>query len=107
MSVIRPSEYKTIVEEMSVAYSQIRDAINDGAGNGAVEAMGDAIEAIDAANDSESLFGADTDPRGSIMNDLGTAFFKASNSDITPAKAKQIAADLQSDCLRKLNSHVV
>lgn len=106
MSYIKPSEYKVIAEQLGTAYGDIRDAINDGANGGAVSNMGTAMDTIAAADDT--LEGnATVDPKGSIMNDLGVTWFKATNQDFTVARAKSTASALFSAALRKLNSHVI
>jgi len=134
MSVIYPSQYKTIADRLGEAYALVRDSIfKDGAGstNTAYSKIKAAAQVISDSGEDETIRGCGapisgestdstnanysvfisgvryTAPPSSISNDLGTTWYSMLNTKLNETNAKKTAANLFSTALRKLNNHII
>lgn len=134
MSVIYPSQYKTIADRLGEAYALVRDSIfKDGSGSSdtAYSKIKAAAEVVSDSGEDETIRGCGapisgestdstdvnysifisgiryTAPPSSISNDLGTSWYSVLNTKLNETNAKKTAANLFSTALRKLNTHIV
>lgn len=106
MSFVTPQEYKQISNDLGDAFATIRDAINNSGSGDAYADVQTALVIVADSVDNDVRISQTIDPKGAIMNDLGTTWQNDANNKFTRTQASNTAANFFSSMLRKLNDHV-
>ena len=110
MSYIFPKDYKTIVENLALAYASIRDGIYAGTAlttpaNNAFTKAQAGLDVVLNADDNNTSSTPTVDPDGSIGYDLSSTWFAFAHTTVNEAKAKSVASSLFASAIKKLNDH--